>query len=191
MIHTTNGRWAALLFFAFFTTAAFGQYGRKLTIQEAKDKLAAEGVVTEIQSKTQSEPGQITTAEQYGSKETGEVSLVVENLASKRSGRLQHISLIEEGGQKRSLNLIEKPDGSLLEWDGTSLVQIDFDVRFGCLVHASGDSKCGECSNKISKCNTTGHITTASRIQCILKVFDSACSACKDDHFNVRACFFQ
>lgn len=191
MIHTTNGRMAALLFFAFFTTTAFAQYGRKLTIQEAKDKLAAEGVLSGIQLKAQAEAGQIASAEQYGNKENGEVNLIIENLESKRSGRLRHISLIEEGGQKRSLNLIEKPDGSLLEWNGTDLVQIDFDVRFGCLTHANGDSKCGECSNKISKCNTTGHTTTASRIQCILKVFDSACKSCKDEYFNVFACLFQ
>lgn len=179
---------AALLFFALCTSTAFGQYGRKLTIQEAKDKLAAEGSLLEIQSKTQAEVEQVSSAEQYGDKETGQVNLIVENLKSSRSGRLRHISLIEEGGQKRSLNLIEKADGSLLEWNGSSLEQIDFDIRFGCLVHASGDSKCGECANKIKDCNRTAHSTPGSRIQCILKVFESACKSCKDEHFNVLAC---
>jgi hypothetical protein len=182
---------ATLLLFAWSATTLYAQGYRKLSLQECKEKAAPNnGILEGILAKSKAELGGISFGEQFTDKEGNQILLVVATLKTNRPGRTQHLLLQEKGG--RSLNLVEKPDGSLFEWNGSDLVAVDFDIRFGCLDHTNGSkSKCGACQSSINDCNRVGHSTVASRIQCILKVLDSSCRECKDDYFNIKACLFQ
>lgn len=181
----------ATAFLLIFGSAAVFSQSYRLTVQEAKAKLAESGLVEQIQAKAKAEAGQITTCERYGAKNEGQINFIVENFESKKEGRSQLISLLEESGQKRALFFVQKPDGSLLEWNGSDLVQIDLDVRFGCIDPGpEPKSKCRACLADVRNCNRVAHSTVASRIQCILNVLENHCQDCKDAYFNVYACLF-